>query len=651
MKRLLSISVLLPAVTGLMTLTLVTIFAIDALKAVERRNEIRRVPVIVDISYDLFATLQDLRLERGAVNRALASLDVVSTEQEAEIADLRVKSAKSLDSALSKLLRTGDGTVGPEIENIRSSYTAFAVLRPDADTAMKEPLADRPESLEPNWVEANGRIVAAIEDLSNRLESGLSQGDSFIADMIRIKKIVWPVRADSGDDRLAAREAINRGVKLSEDERRNFDLLSGRIQGVWRLVEEEAQRRSIPPELKQAIAEARRIYFDEFHVLRNRAIDNLAQGRAPGIDMKQWLTLAAEGRLALYNVAKTAFELASRHATGQAVAADRALYEALALMVFFLGIGGLTAFYVIRGVVQPIHKITETMRVVAEGNLTCEIPYDRREDEIGWLSRALRIFRDNAIEKQQLYLAKIGAETANRTKSDFLANMSHELRTPLNAIIGFSEVIKRSMFGPLPARYRDYGSDIFNSGTHLLSLINEILDLSKLEAGQFELHEESVDLAAAIQECLHLVEPQAQKAKIGLDKAIDAELPMIRADDRRMRQILINLLSNAVKFTPEDGRVRISVSRRNGGLAIAVSDTGIGMTPDQIPIALEPFRQIDSKLSRKYEGTGLGLPLTKHLVELHGGTLHIESRINLGTTVTIFLPPERIGPPQATAVA
>jgi PAS domain S-box-containing protein len=241
-----------------------------------------------------------------------------------------------------------------------------------------------------------------------------------------------------------------------------------------------------------------------------------------------------------------------------------------------------------------------------------------------------------------LHLAKVGAETANHLKSEFLAHMSHELRTPLNAIIGFSDLIMRSMFGPLDERYRGYAADIFNSGTHLLTLINEVLDLSKLEAKQAELHEEDVDLAAIIQSCTHLVEPQAKGAKVQLLNVIDSNVPLIRADDRRMRQIVINLLSNAVKFTPEGGQVCVSVALANGGVAIAVKDTGIGMAPDQIPTALEPFQQLDSKISRRYEGTGLGLPLTKHLVELHDGSLTIESKLDIGTTVTCFLPRERI---------
>ncbi|HMI97088.1 MAG TPA: HAMP domain-containing sensor histidine kinase, partial [Micropepsaceae bacterium] len=207
---------------------------------------------------------------------------------------------------------------------------------------------------------------------------------------------------------------------------------------------------------------------------------------------------------------------------------------------------------------------------------------------------------------------------------------------------GFSEVIQKAIIGPLSERYRGYGTDIFNSGTHLLELINEILDLSKLEAGQFELHEEDIDLGEVIEASMRLLGPQAEKSKVQLSKAIDEDLSLIRADDRRMRQVLINLLSNAVKFTPAGGKIRVSSFRMHAGLAIAVSDTGIGMASEEIPKALEEFGQIDSKISRQYEGTGLGLPLAKHLIELHGGTLTIKSEVNVGTTVTIVLPHERI---------
>ncbi len=265
---------------------------------------------------------------------------------------------------------------------------------------------------------------------------------------------------------------------------------------------------------------------------------------------------------------------------------------------------------------------------------------------IAWLASLLanshRILRDNDIEQQQLHVAKAAAEAANRTKSEFLASMSHELRTPLNAIIGFSDVMQKGMFGPLPERYRDYASDIFQSGNYLLDLINEILDLSKLEAGKLELHEEEFDLALAVRASMNLVEPQAQKSKVQLIDAIDRDLPWVRGDNRRVRQVLINLLSNAVKFTPEGGHVRVSAANKKDGLAIFVCDTGIGIAPEQIAKVFEPFGQIESKLSRKHEGTGLGLPIAKRLVELHGGILTIESKPNVGTRATVVLPPRRL---------
>jgi signal transduction histidine kinase len=650
-KRYFTIRVLLPTVTGLMTLALVTIFAILAIEAFNRREEVRRIPIIVDISYDLFGAIQDFRLERGAVHRAIAMTGDGRSAAQAEIATLRESSAKSLDTALAKLGSFRVAGVEPSIEEIGASRQAFVALRAAVDQALMQPATDGRESLPPQWLDANARLVRAIESLSSQLESELSQADSFVAEMIRIKQIVWPARADSGDDRLLVREAMTSGKPLSAVQLRELDELSGRIAGVWRLIQDIGRQDSTPLPLKEAIAAADDVYFTQFRLLRNQVVDSLAAGRTVDVDLTNWLRLTAASRQAMYQVPKTAFDLANSHAREQFAEAERALYSAVALMLVFLGLGTLTTWYVLRRVVRPINKITDAMRLVVDGNLSCEIPFEHRTDEIGSLSRSLRVFRDNAIESQKLHIAKMGAETANRAKSEFLANMSHELRTPLNAIIGFSEVIKKGMFGPLSARYCSYGGDIHESGSHLLNLINEILDLSKLEAGHFELHEENVDIAGIIQTSRRLVEPQAEKGKVQLSETAENNLPMIRADERRMRQVLINILSNAVKFTPEGGRVLVQSSLRTDGLIIAISDTGIGIAPGEISKAMEPFGQIDSKISRKYEGTGLGLPLAKRLVELHGGTLTVESALGVGTTVTIALPRERVVLAKVAALA
>jgi signal transduction histidine kinase len=254
------------------------------------------------------------------------------------------------------------------------------------------------------------------------------------------------------------------------------------------------------------------------------------------------------------------------------------------------------------------------------------------------------IFTDVSALKQReaaLGAAKEQAELANRAKSEFLANMSHELRTPLNAIIGFSEMIRNRVFGPVgSAKYVEYANHINESGEHLLELINDILDLSKIEAGKLDLDIEDVDVARVVRACIRLVGERARLGGLTLGHELPDENLVLRADERKLKQVLLNLLSNAIKFTPSGGSVTVRAEVTPGGdTEITVADTGIGISPDDIEKALSPFGQVDSQLNRKYEGTGLGLPLTKALVELHGGTMDMMSEVGVGTTVRVVFPP------------
>ena len=269
-------------------------------------------------------------------------------------------------------------------------------------------------------------------------------------------------------------------------------------------------------------------------------------------------------------------------------------------------------------------------------------------DERGYCRHYLAIKDDISQRKTaeiDLLMAKEAAESASRAKSTFLAHVSHELRTPLNAVIGFAEIMNRQLFGPLGDRhYRDYAKHIGDSGLHLLALINDILDLSKIEAGRMDMIEDTVDVAAAVDTTCTLLRGRAEAGEVLLTTNWNnCAPPTLRADTRMVRQILLNIVSNAVKFTPPEGRVIISNRRdRDGGLVIEVADTGQGMDSGALAVALTPFGQNCNPFLNKDQGSGLGLPLAKSLTELHGGTLTLSSAPNHGTTVTIRFPPERI---------
>jgi two-component system, cell cycle sensor histidine kinase PleC len=251
----------------------------------------------------------------------------------------------------------------------------------------------------------------------------------------------------------------------------------------------------------------------------------------------------------------------------------------------------------------------------------------------------LRLSEERIRELAQNYeQEKIRAEEANRSKSEFLANMSHELRTPLNAIIGFSEMMAKEIFGPVGhERYSEYAGDIHNSGEHLLSLINDILDMSKIEAGKMSLQPEPLMPGELVRQCIRLISARADEKRITV-RMEGEELPEIEADPRALKQVVLNLLSNAVKFTPEGGKVVVRGFEAKDGIVLQVADTGIGIAADDLPRLGRPFEQIESQHAKSYQGSGLGLALSKSLIEMHGGTLRIDSALGKGTTVSFTLP-------------
>jgi signal transduction histidine kinase len=350
-----------------------------------------------------------------------------------------------------------------------------------------------------------------------------------------------------------------------------------------------------------------------------------------------------------------------------------AMKRSLVIGVAAVILASLMAVVVATLMTRRIGALKAAARAIGAGALDTAIPH-LGSDDIGVLARAFgqmanrlretiqslqlqaddtslaneQLRQENDLRKQAeraLREAMVKAESASRAKSRFLANMSHELRTPLNAVIGFADILGNEMMGPLGSpRYKEYAEDIRASGSHLLQLINDILDLSKIEAGKLDLHEEWLVLGEVIESARAMVAEKAVRQGLLLRVDVPAALPRLLADRRLTLQVLLNLLSNAVKFTPTGGRISIDAFRADDlGLAVRVGDTGIGIAEADIPIVLQPFGQVEGAFQRSHDGTGLGLPLSLSIMQLHGGRMDIASRPGEGTKVTIHFPASRVG--------
>jgi signal transduction histidine kinase len=276
----------------------------------------------------------------------------------------------------------------------------------------------------------------------------------------------------------------------------------------------------------------------------------------------------------------------------------------------------------------------------------------RQQSMLAQAQSELRRQADRTAAFEAMKTAKEAAEMADRAKSEFLATMSHELRTPLNAVLGFSEMMVGEVFGPLGNdRYRGYAQDIHTSGSHLLNIIDDVLDLSKAAAGKLELIEDWINVRTVVQAVCRLVQPRIDAAALSLTVRMPTDDLIAFADERLLKQMLLNLLSNACKFTPAGGRIECVVSVDDAGLTLAVADTGVGIPPEHLDRVLQPFVQVDSSLSRRHEGTGLGLALVKVMAELHGGLVRLDSKLGCGTTVCVILPLSRLNRAKTASAA
>jgi signal transduction histidine kinase len=327
------------------------------------------------------------------------------------------------------------------------------------------------------------------------------------------------------------------------------------------------------------------------------------------------------------------------HKTALAVEANRSSYRSSRNLFIGVAAGAvvlalLLGYFLSWSLIGPIQRIVGRLTAIASGDFSRHVAVANR-DELGELGQRVNQMTD---ELQRVYGE---LETASRHKSEFLANMSHELRTPLNAILGFSQVLEKQLFGELNEKQAEYVEDILSSGNHLLSLINDVLDLSKVEAGQIELEVAPFSLREAVERGVVMIRERASKNGVAVAAEVEPTVQVVTADERRIRQVLFNLLSNAVKFTPAGGRIDVSAARVDGEIQLAVADTGPGIAPDDRDRIFEEFQQTEVG-AKHHEGTGLGLALSKRLVELHGGRIWVESELGAGSRFVFTLPAEEV---------
>ncbi len=308
------------------------------------------------------------------------------------------------------------------------------------------------------------------------------------------------------------------------------------------------------------------------------------------------------------------------------------LIDGLILLIIAGVLLWVTTFTVQRLIGVPLQRLILSIQDAKSSNKRQQVDWSSK-DEIGYLVQAY-----NDLQKKQIAYEN-DLQKSNKAKSDFIANMSHELRTPLNAIIGFSQMMTHQTFGELGDKhYEQYAIDIEKSGQHLLELINDILDISKIEAGRFKLRKSKVDLNGLIESTIQMVKPELGEKQIEITTDITANLPQLMLDQTSIKQVLLNLLSNSIKFTPNHGEIKIKAGYSNHNLMISVDDTGCGIAHEDLERVLKPFEQVGDVYHKEREGTGLGLSISNKIMELHGGTLEIESSLGVGTTVSVYFP-------------
>lgn len=603
---------------------------------------------VVELDAALGQVTIALARERGLTATALGFDATASESIQAAVHEARQKASSGLDETLRALATSDAGSVlKGYLQKVQLLRGRVIALRRKIDTALSRPAIERDPELAAAWISAITDLIGACQDLRLAAMRSTRTVDTTFEDLQMLQHFAWSAAEHAGRERAIVGALLSSGEAIHEESSHELLQNRGELVFAWEMAMLLIEVNDTLPDLRTVARAATRRYFVEFEKVRRDVLAAGQEARPYPMTADAWFatsTAAIDSLLTVETAARTA---ATKYRDRVFVRALAAIAGGAALFVFICVAGTSSLLLFRRCVSDPLRQITRVTRRFARGDYDAALPQLVSGSEVAEVAAAVREFRDDAVErarlKMELQIARDRAEAANRAKTEFLANMSHELRTPLNAIIGFSELIKSQALGPVGNdKYLEYADDVHASGCHLLEIINDVLEMARMEAGMSTLQEEPMDLVEIAALAVRRIEAKARLGKVELRAEGERSL-MVLADPAKMVQAITNLLSNAVKFTSPGGHVTIRIrTSRDLGALVEIADTGIGMSASELARVREPFYQTEAVLSRRYGGTGLGLPLSEAIAKLHGGRLEIDSKPGAGTSVRLILPSERL---------
>jgi signal transduction histidine kinase len=646
-RRTFSVSTLLSIVIGTLVMVLVTAITVGAMSAWRRERDSVLIMSSAREARDIVMVREAARVELGVIDTAISEPDIAAPSTIARLKELHRKTLSAISFVETEIERDSNTRMPAQhAARIRHMVADFDKrIFPAVLEAVQHSRDQRSKDLTIEPAAAIYGMLDVVDEQAQILSRQIATTGPYMSEMMRISDIVWRMRTEAGNQRRVYGNFIAWPRKLTLEEREQAARVEGRIEAPWRTIINPQQDVETTPQLKGAIAAVEGEYFGRYAGLRKTVLEKLDGGLPLGITGPLWLKLSNPALNSLMEVSRAALDAAETRASANLVRARYDLAIALMYMAICIALAVLSVFLVSARIIRPLKQITRAITSSQDHGIEEVLARSSRGDEIGQFALALKTFRKMAADRARLenevlknLAAKEAAEASSKVKSEFLANMSHELRTPLNAVIGFSELMLHKTFGPLPARYEEYVRLINESGSHLLSLVSDILDLAKIEAGRFQPDFRDLDLKACVEDCVRLVETRAKEQQIALAVQLPQGSVTAVADARACKQILINLLSNAVKFSQPSGVIAVSLTQHTDWVELKVRDEGVGIPASVLARIGQPFEQASNNPMLAREGTGLGLSVVKALVGEHGGTFQVESREQVGTTITIILP-------------